>query len=160
MSTIGDLACLLDKIGIDDAVVPHPMDARCNLHGELPSTTDRSERSIGARSAVHLISPRGPGGYGNQTVRVWKSAPEVALARTILAMGIGSLPREVGLNIRKVLGVALLVAGFFLTLSIIVGIGNGLGATEAILMFAGCAVLALGGWKLWRSGQLDADHSV
>jgi len=49
----------------------------------------------------------------------------------------------------RVLGLALLVIGFFLALSGIVGLGNGTGPVEAILMFLGAAGLVVLGWMVW-----------
>jgi hypothetical protein len=50
----------------------------------------------------------------------------------------------------RVLGLALLVVGFFLGLSGIVGLGNGTGLVEAILMFLGAGALVVLGWMAWE----------
>jgi hypothetical protein len=51
-------------------------------------------------------------------------------------------------SIQRLLGLVLLVIGFFLTLSTIVGLGNGLGPIEGVVMFLGCTLLICLGWWL------------
>jgi hypothetical protein len=57
--------------------------------------------------------------------------------------------------LRRLFGIVLLVVGFFATLGTIVGLGNGLGAVEAVVMFAGCAALIAVGWWLRESGRMS-----
>jgi hypothetical protein len=48
----------------------------------------------------------------------------------------------------RILGLALLVTGFFRALSGIVGLGNNAGPVEAILLFLGAGALAVAGWMV------------
>lgn len=61
--------------------------------------------------------------------------------------------------VRRVLGLVLLVAGFSLALTTIIGMGNGLGPLEATLMFLASAFVVVAGWKLWDSGRVTARSS-
>jgi hypothetical protein len=49
----------------------------------------------------------------------------------------------------RLLGMALLVTGFFLALEGIVGLGNNAGPVEAILTFLGAGALVVLGWLAW-----------
>jgi hypothetical protein len=59
----------------------------------------------------------------------------------------------------RLLGLALLVSGFFVALSGIVGLGNDAGPIEAILMFLGAAGLAVLGWLVWDHAPSLAHRS-
>jgi hypothetical protein len=49
----------------------------------------------------------------------------------------------------RLLGLALLMSGFVLALTGIIGLGNDAGPVEAILMFLGAAGLVVLGWVVW-----------
>jgi hypothetical protein len=49
----------------------------------------------------------------------------------------------------RLLGQALLVIGFVLAFSAVIGLGNGVGPVEAILKVLGAAGLVVLGWMVW-----------
>ena len=42
-----------------------------------------------------------------------------------------------------------MVTAFFVALTGVIALGNGLGPLEAALIFLGAALLAVGGWRVW-----------
>lgn len=59
----------------------------------------------------------------------------------------------------RVIGAIMLIVGFFLTLTTIVALGNGLGVLEAMLLFGASALLVVYGWKLRDSGRVRSSSN-
>ena len=59
----------------------------------------------------------------------------------------------------RLLGQALLVFGLVLTVSAIIGLGNGTGPVEAILIFLAAAGLVVLGWKVWDQSVFPVHRS-